>query len=108
MRSAGGAKDGKAGGAGPGGETLAAVVERVTYHDPESGFAVVQVRVGSRRDTLTVVGRTAAEIHPGEILHAEGSWGQDPVYGAQFKAQELRIQPPDSSEGIEKYLASGA
>jgi exodeoxyribonuclease V alpha subunit len=100
--------------AGPGGgagnssaEALSGVVERVTYHDPDSGFTVIQLRTGSRRDTFTVVGKTTLEVHPGEIVQASGAWGRDPVYGPQFRATELRAQPPDSVEGIEKYLASG-
>lgn len=94
-------------GSGEVAETVSGVVERVTYHDPDSGFTVIQLRSGTRRDTFTVVGRTTLEVHPGEIVQAAGRWGRDPVYGPQFKATELRAQAPDSAEGIEKYLASG-
>ncbi|MBI2213962.1 MAG: ATP-dependent RecD-like DNA helicase [Acidobacteria bacterium] len=88
-------------------EGVSGVVERVTYHDPESGFTVIQLRSGSRRDTFTVIGKTMVEVRPGEIVQASGAWGRDPVYGPQFRATELRAQAPDSVEGIEKYLASG-
>lgn len=99
------ARGGAAG--GPRAESLSGIVERVTYHDPESGFTVLQIRTGTRRDTFTVVGKTTLEVHPGEIVQASGAWGRDPVYGPQFRAEEVRVQPPDSPEGIEKYLASG-
>jgi len=81
-------------------------VERVTYHDPESGFCVLRVEVRGRRAPVTVVGR-AAQITAGEHVHATGAWVQDRTHGLQFKADWLRVSPPDSIEGIERYLGSG-
>jgi exodeoxyribonuclease V alpha subunit len=37
-------------------ETLTGLIERVTYHNPENGFAVLKVVVKGRHDLLTVVG----------------------------------------------------
>lgn len=36
---------------------LAGVVDRVLYHDDESGFSVVRLRVDGRRDLASLVGR---------------------------------------------------
>ena len=55
---------------------------------------------------MTVVG-SAAAVHPGEYLESTGHWINDATYGRQFRAAELRIVPPSTLEGIEKYLASG-
>jgi exodeoxyribonuclease V alpha subunit len=99
---------GSSGGARPGArESISGLIERVTYHAEESGFVVLQVRIGTRRDTISIVGRLALPPSPGEILHAEGVWAQDAVYGIQFRADELRVHPPDTLEGLEKYLSSG-
>jgi exodeoxyribonuclease V alpha subunit len=85
---------------------LAGTVERVTYHNAETGFAVLRLNARGFRDVLTVVGRIAA-IAAGESLQASGRWIVDPTYGRQFAADFLRSAPPTSRDGIERYLASG-
>jgi exodeoxyribonuclease V alpha subunit len=87
-------------------ELLSGTVERVTYHNDDSGFAVLRVQVSGRRDLVTVVGH-AATISPGEAIQAGGSWINDRTHGLQFKAAWLRAAAPTSIEGVEKYLASG-
>lgn len=37
-------------------ETLAGTVERVTFHNADTGFAVIRVKARGRRDLVTVVG----------------------------------------------------
>jgi exodeoxyribonuclease V alpha subunit len=39
-------------------ETLTGLIERVTYHNPENGFAVLRVQVKWRQDLVTVIGST--------------------------------------------------
>ena len=88
---------------GAGAEFLAGLVDRVTYHDAESGFCVLRVDVHGRRDPVTVVGH-AAQVTPGEHLQATGAWVNDRTHGLQFKADWLRVSAPNSLEGIERYL----
>ncbi len=88
-------------------ETLTGLIERVTYHNPENGFAVLKVQVKGRPDLVTVVGSTTS-VSAGEHLEATGRWVVDREHGPQFKADELKTTHPASAEGIEKYLASGA
>src|SRR5436309_2963958 len=87
-------------------ERLAGAVERVTFHSEETGFCVLRVKVHGRKDLVTVVG-TAATITPGEYIEGEGWWVTDRTHGLQFKTQHLRVVPPSTLEGIEKYLGSG-
>ena len=87
-------------------EALAGLVERVTYHNPDSGFCVLRVKIRGRRDLDTVVGH-AATIAAGEFVHATGEWVNDREHGLQFRADFLRTAAPTTREGIEKYLASG-
>src|SRR5215472_7682167 len=82
-------------------EMLAGLVERVTYHNAESGCCVVRVRVRGRRELVTLVGHAAA-IGAGEWITATGNWVNDRTHGQQFKARFLT-----SVDGIERYLASG-
>src|SRR5881396_1070694 len=87
-------------------EQLIGAVERVTFHSEETGFCVLRVKARGHRDLLTVVG-TAATITPGEYIEGQGVWVNDRTHGLQFKTQHLRVVPPSTLEGIEKYLGSG-
>jgi exodeoxyribonuclease V alpha subunit len=87
-------------------EPLSGLIERVTFHSPDSGFCVLRVNVRGRRDLVTVLG-SAAEIHAGEHIQASGHWEQHREHGPQFRALFLEVTPPSSREGIERYLASG-
>ena len=88
-------------------ETLNGLIERVTYHNPENGFAVLRVKIKGRDDLVSVVGNTTS-VTAGEQVEASGRWVIDRQHGQQFKADELKTTHPASAEGIEKYLASGA
>lgn len=87
-------------------ERLQGSVERVTFHSEESGFCVLRVKVRGQRDLVTVVG-TAAVVTAGEYVECQGGWNNDRQHGLQFKARHLRVVPPSTLEGIEKYLGSG-
>src|SRR5688572_10541953 len=56
-------------------ERLTGVIERVTFHNPETGFAVLRVRADGRRGQVTVVGQVPRAI-AGEYVEASGSWTQ--------------------------------
>jgi exodeoxyribonuclease V alpha subunit len=90
----------------PEAETLAGLVERVTFHNPENGFCVLRLKARGHRDLVTVVGH-AAMISAGEWATASGDWTNDRTHGQQFRARFLKTSAPSSIEGIEKYLGSG-
>ena len=48
-------------------EVLAGLVERVTFHNDESGFCVLRAKVRGHRDLVTVIGH-AATISAGEWM----------------------------------------
>ncbi len=87
-------------------EVLAGLVERVTYHNLDTGFCVLRVQARGHRDLVTVVGHSAA-IAPGEFVQVSGIWHNDRTHGVQFKASFLRATTPTTAEGIGKYLGSG-
>ena len=87
-------------------ERLAGSVERVIFHSEETGFCVLRVKVKRKRDLVTVVG-AAASITPGEYIECSGVWHNDRTHGVQFKANQLKVVPPNTLEGMEKYLGSG-
>ena len=85
---------------------LTGLIERVTFFSEESGFCVLRVKTDGQRDLVTVVG-SAPTISAGEWITAEGHWVIDKEYGRQLKAFHLRTMPPNTHEGMEKYLGSG-
>ena len=87
-------------------ERLSGSVERVTFHSEESGFCVLRAKVKGERELITVIG-SAASITPGEYIECIGAWTNDRTHGLQFKANQLKVVPPTTLEGIEKYLGSG-
>jgi exodeoxyribonuclease V alpha subunit len=87
-------------------EEIAGLVERVTFFNEESGFAVLRVKVQGQRELVTVLG-SLPSVSAGEWLTAEGWWVRDKEHGLQFKAQVLKAVPPNTSEGIERYLTGG-
>src|SRR5258708_13243665 len=87
-------------------DVLAGLIDRVQFHNSETGFCVLRVKARGQRDLITVVGH-AAMISAGEFVQASGSWTNDRTHGVQFRASFLKATAPTTVEGIEKYLGSG-
>ena len=87
-------------------ERLSGLIERVTFHNAESGFCVLRLKVRGERELVTLVGHTPT-VTPGEYASASGHWVTDREHGRQFKAVFVSVAPPDTLEGIERYLGSG-
>jgi len=87
-------------------EPLSGLVERVTFHSPDTGFCVLRVKVRGHRELVSVLG-SAASVQPGEFIQCSGRWDNNRDHGMQFKTTFLKVLPPSSIAGIEKYLGSG-
>jgi exodeoxyribonuclease V alpha subunit len=87
-------------------EYISGIVERITYRSDETGFAVLRVKVVKRKDLVTVTG-SLPSICVGEYIHASGVWANDNKHGLQFKADFIKAMPPNTLEGVEKFLGSG-
>ena len=90
----------------PPAEVLSGLVERVTFHNAETGFCVLRVKARGQKDLVTVVSH-AATISAGEWVSATGVWVNDRTHGLQLKASFLKATAPTTLEGMEKYLGSG-
>ena len=87
-------------------EQLAGVVEAVTFHNPETGFTVLTLATEDG-ELMPVVGVLAGAA-PGESLKLAGRYTEHRQYGRQFEAAACVYQMPETTEDIERYLASGA
>lgn len=85
---------------------ISGLVERITFHNADTGFCVIKVKVCDKKDLVSVLGN-APNILVGEQLSASGYWEHSNEHGMQFRAVTLSCSVPTSLEGIEKYLASG-
>ena len=90
----------------PATEEISGLIERVTFHNDESGFCVLRVKTPGHRDETTVIG-SLPSVTAGEWLSAEGWWVRDKEHGLQFKANTMKTVPPTTVAGIERYLSSG-
>jgi exodeoxyribonuclease V alpha subunit len=87
-------------------ERLSGLVERVTFHNADNGFCVLRLKVKGERDLVTLIGHTPT-VTPGEYASASGNWVTDREHGRQFRAVFVKIAPPTTLAGIERYLGSG-
>jgi exodeoxyribonuclease V alpha subunit len=86
--------------------TLEGVVERISFADPESQYAVVRLKVKGRRQSTTAVGPLAA-VQEGEQVHLKGNYEVHPRWGEQFRVVWWYAVLPATVAGIKKYLGSG-
>jgi exodeoxyribonuclease V alpha subunit len=82
------------------------IVERVTFHNSDNGFSVLRVKAKGFSELVTVIGHVST-VSPGEHLIGWGEWVHNKDYGQQLKAKSIKLIPPNTLEGIEKYLGSG-
>ncbi|MBW6519400.1 MAG: AAA family ATPase [Desulfoarculaceae bacterium] len=87
-------------------EQLQGIVERVTYHNIETGWSVLRVKCFNEHDAVPVTVHQT-RVFAGATMKFFGSWAQHPTFGRQFKAVRAEEQKPATAAGLEKYLGSG-
>lgn len=88
-------------------ESLTAIVDRVTYHNPENGWSVLRVMpFGGGRQQETVVVHQI-KVYAGATMEFTGAWTVHPKHGRQFKAHAAVEKKPATTAALEKYLGSG-
>jgi exodeoxyribonuclease V alpha subunit len=87
-------------------EHLVGSIERVTFHNDETGFCVLRVKARGHRKPVVVVGY-APSVAIGEVVEASGGWLHDRNHGVQFRASELTTTAPTTAEDLQRFLGSG-
>jgi exodeoxyribonuclease V alpha subunit len=80
-------------------------VRKITYHHPETNYAVIRLDV-ENAPGVTIVGGVYP-VSEGEEIKVFGFWKTHPRYGQQFQVDHWVKVDPATLEGIEKYLGSG-
>lgn len=83
---------------------LQAVIERVTYTSPESGWSVLTIRYGNGQVGKAV--GSMLEPCEGEALALHGEWVEDGKWGRQFKFTSYIPQLPANADQAKAYLSS--
>ncbi len=87
-------------------EKLQGIVERVSYHNEETGWSVLRVKSFQEHEAVTVTVHQM-RVFAGATMKFYGSWTNHPRFGRQFKALRAEEQKPATAAGLEKYLGSG-
>lgn len=83
---------------------LQGTVEEIIFNNTTNGYVVLSL--STENDLITVVGEIG-EIKEGEKLIVDGNYSNHAKFGTQFKAVYCERKLPDTSDSIERYLASG-
>ncbi|OQX09738.1 MAG: recombinase RecD [Desulfobulbaceae bacterium A2] len=88
-------------------ERLRGVVERVSFHNPDSGWSVLRLRPHGRYGEPCTVVAHQVQVFAGATMEFMGAWTEHPRFGRQFKARQATELRPATAAALEKYLGSG-
>jgi exodeoxyribonuclease V alpha subunit len=88
-------------------ETIRGIVDRVTYHNPDSGWSVLRVLPFNNPHQQETVIVHQTKVFAGATMEFEGAWSVHPKFGRQFKASKAVERKPATTAALEKYLGSG-
>ncbi len=88
-------------------ETLKGIVQRVTYHNADSGWSVLRVAPSTSPGSLETVTVHQTQVFAGATMEFYGAWTVHPQFGRQFKADKAIEKKPATAAALEKYLGSG-
>ena len=87
-------------------DEIEGVIERLTFHNEESGYTVAKFLPKGKREKVTIVGSMLG-VNVGESLALMGLWTKRGGYGRQFEVKHYKVLLPATIEGIRTYLGSG-
>lgn len=76
-------------------ENIKGVVERITYHNEESGYSVIKVKVSGFYDLITFTGKFI-QINVGSVIEAKGNFVINKKFGKQFNVTDKLWQSKES------------
>ncbi len=88
-------------------EKIRGIVERITYHNADSGWSVIKVTPFNGHGELVTVTVHQMRVFAGATMEFAGNWAVHPRFGRQFKAVRATELKPATAGALEKYLGSG-
>ena len=87
-------------------EKTEGTVENIIFQSDDKRFCVFRMKCASD-GMITAVYHGAAPFM-GEMIRVPGEWISHPRFGRQFNITGYQSVMPDSAEGVERFLSSGA
>ena len=84
--------------------TIKGMIQEVIYRNEENNYSVVLVDVN--KEYITCTGRFPI-INEGEWVELNGKFILNKKYGEQFAVDSVKLSPPNTADGIVRYLSSG-
>jgi len=79
-------------------------IEDIIFRNNENGYTVLLLN--SNEELITAVGKFP-QVNEGEEIEINGEFSSHSKYGEQFNVKKIKVLPPNSEEGIVRYLSSG-
>ncbi len=88
-------------------ESIRGIVDRVTYHNSDTGYSVLRVSpfTSPHKQETVIVFQT--KVFAGATMEFIGNWTIHKQFGRQFKAVAAKELKPATTAALEKYLGSG-
>lgn len=80
------------------------MIQEVIYRNDDNNYTVVLVDVND--EMITATGKFPI-INEGEWVELNGKFVLNKKYGEQFAVDSVKMSPPNTTEGIVRYLSSG-
>ena len=84
--------------------TIKGLIQEVIYRNDDNNYTVVLVEVND--EYITATGKFPI-INEGEWVELNGKFILNKKYGEQFAVDSVKLSPPNTKEGIIRYLSSG-
>jgi len=85
-------------------ESIEGIIERITFHAPDTGWTVARLGVAGRLEAVPAVG-TMLSPEAGESVRLFGEWQKHQTYGRQFRFERYQLVRPSTTPAIEAYLS---
>ncbi len=87
-------------------ESLEGVIERITFHTPDTGWTVARLAADRGREGAAIVGcMLSPEV--GEAIRLFGRWQKHERFGRQFRFERYQLVRPATAAAIRAYLGGG-
>ena len=80
------------------------MVEEVIYRNDDTNYTVILIDVN--KEFITATGKFPV-INEGEWVELNGKFVLNQKYGEQFAVDSVKLSPPNTLDGITRYLSSG-
>ncbi|MBE5738905.1 MAG: ATP-dependent RecD-like DNA helicase [Clostridiales bacterium] len=84
--------------------TIKGMVQEIIYRNEDNNYTVVLV---SFNDEIVTCAGMFPVINEGEWVELDGKFTLHQKYGEQFSVTSVKLSPPDTTEGLVRYLSSG-